>query len=220
MPHVFVSRARRRAVPAPEQVDAGLAGASSQPVIAAGNGGVLLVAFINGGTLYVVDRASATAGVRRAAAARRAAPSNPSIQMSNLGKAYLAFTVADGAGHDVRAAYYYERATGRSRRRRSNAVAAADDAGTGSGRARPWRPPATASAIVAWGEGGHVYSRRVWGTAPSVVYEQADIPSLVGLRARSRPASPAVGGRRRLLLRRRRLPGGARVRRQRSRRGC
>ncbi|HZU40248.1 MAG TPA: PKD domain-containing protein, partial [Solirubrobacteraceae bacterium] len=29
-------------------------------------------------------------------------------------------------------------------------------------------------AIVAWGEGGHILTRRVWGTSPSVVYEQAD----------------------------------------------
>ena len=36
--------------------------------------------------------------------------------------------------------------------------------------------------IVAWGEGGHVYSRRVWGTAPSVVDEQADIAVAIGLR--------------------------------------
>jgi hypothetical protein len=35
-------------------------------------------------------------------------------------------------------------------------------------------------AIVAWGEGGHVYSRRVWGTAPSVVAEQADASSFAG----------------------------------------
>jgi hypothetical protein len=35
-------------------------------------------------------------------------------------------------------------------------------------------------AIVTWGEAGHLYARRVWGTAPSVVDEQADVPSVAG----------------------------------------
>ena len=89
----------------PVEVDAGLAGASSQPVIAAGNGGVLLIGFINGGQLYVVDRASTTAAFG-APDALAAGASNPSLEMTNFGKGYLAFTVADGSGHDVRAAYY------------------------------------------------------------------------------------------------------------------
>ncbi len=106
VPHVVVSALvggqfqpppGRRLRPAPAS--------SSQPVIAAGNGGVLLIAFINGGTLYVVDRPSATAGFG-APQPLASGASNPSIQMSNLAKAYIAFTVADGAGHDVRAAYY------------------------------------------------------------------------------------------------------------------
>ena len=63
-------------------------------------------------------------------------------------------------------------------------VTPADDAGTGTGR------PAVAAAgdgvgIVVWGEGGHIYTRRVWGippsgSGPSIAYEQADIPSLGG----------------------------------------
>ena len=35
-------------------------------------------------------------------------------------------------------------------------------------------------AIVAWGEGGHIYTRRVLGTSPSIVYEQADPSSFGG----------------------------------------
>jgi hypothetical protein len=70
-------------------------------------------------------------------------------------------------------------------------VAPADDAGTGAGA------PAVATAgdgvaIVAWGEGGHVYSRRVWGTAASLVSEQADVPSVSGCGEAS-AGSPAVG---------------------------
>jgi hypothetical protein len=175
VPHVVVSALVGGQFQAPQAVDAGLAGPSSQPVIAVGNGGIILIAFINGGTLYVVERPSATVAYG-APQALAGGAGNPSIQMSNLGKAYIAFTVADGAGHDVRAAYW---ANGNWSLEASplNALAAADDAGTGAGA------PAVATAgdgvaIVAWGEGGHVFSRRVWGTAASVVSEQADPPGV------------------------------------------
>ncbi len=188
VPRVFVSALVGGQFQAPVQIDAGLAAASSQPVIAAGNGGVLLIAFTNGGTLYVVQRASATARYG-AAAPLAAGAANPSLEMSNFGKAYLAFAVAEGSGHDVRAAYW---ANGSWALEAAplNALAAADDAGTGAGAPQV----ATAGdgvAIVAWGEGGHVYSRRVWGTAPSVVDEQADVPSISGCGEVS-AGSPAV----------------------------
>jgi len=65
--HVFVSELLNGSFQAPVQVDAGLLGASSQPVIAAGQDGLLLVAFINSGTLYVVGR---TATALRSGAGR------------------------------------------------------------------------------------------------------------------------------------------------------
>jgi hypothetical protein len=168
--HVWASQLGGGSFRAPVQLDGALPGASSQPVIAAGNGGVLLVAFINGGELYVVGRGSLTAAFGSPVALAGGAM-NPSISMSNLGKAYVAFAVADGAGEDVRSAYYNN---GRWALEAAplNAVAA-DDAGTGTGRP----DVATAGdgvAIVVWGEGGHVYSRRVWATSPSVGYRQAD----------------------------------------------
>ena len=76
--HVFVSALLGGQFQAPTEVDAGLGAASSQPVIAAGNGGVLLIAFINAGGLYVVDRASATASFSR----RRHWPPAPSTHQS------------------------------------------------------------------------------------------------------------------------------------------
>jgi PKD domain-containing protein len=175
--HVFVSALVSGQFQTPVEVDANLPAGSSQPVIAAGNGGVLLIGFINAAQLYVVSRTSTT-GPYSAPAPLAAPAANPSLQMSNLGKAYLAFTVGDGAGHDVRTAYWagggwsLEAAP-------LNAVAAGDDAGTGTGA------PAVATAgdgvaIVAWGEAGHLYARRVWGTAPSVVDEQADVTSVAG----------------------------------------
>jgi hypothetical protein len=186
--HVFVSPLVGGSFQSPQELDAAFPGGSSQPVIAAGNGGVLVVGFINGGTLYVVNRTSATASFSSPEALAVTA-ADPSLQMSNLGKGYLAFTVADGAGHDVRAAYY----AGGSwsvEPTPLNALAAGDDAGTGSGA------PAVAAAgdgvaIVAWGEGGHIYTRRVWATAPSVVDEQADPPGWAGCSGVS-VANPAV----------------------------
>jgi hypothetical protein len=184
---VFVSALVGGRFQTPVQVDAGLAAASSQPVIAAGNGGVLLIGFINSGQLYVADRASTTGsfGLPQPLAG---GASNPSLEMTNFGKGYLAFTVVDGAGHDIRAAYY----TGGTWALESaplNAVPA-DDAGTGSGA------PSVAAAgdgvaIVAWGEGGHVFTRRVWGTAPSIVDEQADVSSVSGC-AEVSAGGPAV----------------------------
>jgi hypothetical protein len=175
--HVFVSRLLDGVFQPPERVDSQLAGPSSQPVIAAGDGGVLLVAFINAGTLYAVDRPSAgTPYLAPVTLATTAAA--PALAMSSFGKAYLAFTTASGAGNDVHTAFYHG---GRWALEGPPLNATPqDDAGTGTGR------PAVAAAgdgvgIVVWGEAGHVFSRRVWGTSPSIVDEQADVPSLSSL---------------------------------------
>ncbi len=97
--------------------------------------------------------------------------------MTTFGKAYLAFTVAGAGGHDVRSAFYDAGQWALE----PTALDAnpADDAGTGTGR------PSVAAAgdgvaIVAWGEAGHVFTRRVWGVSPSIVYEQADPASISG----------------------------------------
>jgi hypothetical protein len=167
--HVFLSALTGGSFQAPVQVDQGL-GASSQPVIAAGNGGLVLVAFISGGELYVAGRASATVPFS-APAALAGGASNPAISITNLGKAYLVFSAAEGGGNDVRAAYYY--GGGWAVAPTPFNVSSTDGAGTGSAR------PAVAAAgdgvgIVAWGEAGHIFARRVWGTAVSVATEQAD----------------------------------------------
>ena len=188
VPHVFVSSLIGGAFQPPQQVDAGLDGASSQPVIEAGNGGVLQVAFINSGALWVVGRLGSS-GSYAPPMVLAGGAANPSLQRTKFGKAYLAFTAADGNGRDVRAAYYYN---GRWALEPSplNAVPA-DDAGTGAGR-----PQVAAAgdgvAIVVWGEQGHIYVRRVWGTMPSVALEQADVRTLSGWSELS-AREPSVG---------------------------
>jgi hypothetical protein len=191
VPHVFASRLVSGAFQPPEQVDAGLAGPSSQPVVAAGNGGLVLIAFVNTGQLYVVDRLGAGSPATAPIPLTGGGVTNPSISMSNFGKAYLSFTETGQGGHDVRVAYYANGIWGLQ----AGALDAnpADDAGTGTGRSEV----ATAGdgvGIVAWGENGHVYTRRVRGAAASVVFEQADVPSVNGFSAVSADLPTVASG--------------------------
>ncbi len=176
--HVFVSQLAFGSFQAPVEVDSQLAGPSSQPVIGAGQDGLLVVAFINGGQLYEV---TGTTEPARFSAPRAlfAGAINPAIAVTPLlGKAYVAFTSTGGGVDQVRAAYYD---AGRWGVATSPLNAnASENAGTGTG------VPAVAvsgdgEGIVTWGEAGHVYLRRVWGLAPSVSVYQADVPSLNGL---------------------------------------
>ena len=177
VPHVFVSRLAGGAFTAPVQADPGLLGASSQPVIASGPGGLLLLAFVNGGTLYV-DQAATSTSPLSAPAALFSGAASPSISISNFGKAYLAFTDTRGAGGgDVRAAYYFQ---GQWALESAPLDAnPADAAGTGAGRTDVIAA-GDGVGIVIWGEGGHIYTRRVVKTTPSAVVEQADPASFAG----------------------------------------
>lgn len=175
--HVFASVLSGGAFQAPVQVDAGLATPSSQPVIAAANDGLLLMAFINGGQLYVASTPGGGAALG-APAPIFAGAANPSLSISNFGKAYLAFTDTGGAGGgDVRCAYYSQGTWALE----SSPLDANPRDAAGAGPNRP--EVATAGdgvAVVVWGEAGHVVSRRLVGTSPSVVSEQADPPTLDG----------------------------------------
>jgi hypothetical protein len=188
--HVFVSALSGGSFQAPVQLDAGptFSGPSSQPVIAAGQGGLLLVAFVNDGELYVVDR-PATPSPWQAAIPLAAGAADPALSLSpDDDKAYLAFTAQRDGGDEVLVAYYdagvWSLAQGAIN------VSDGDDAGTGTGA------PAVAAAgdgvgIVAWGESGHVFARRVWATAPSVEYLQLD-PGSVGGWSETSAGAPAV----------------------------
>jgi hypothetical protein len=186
--HVFVSPLTGGVFGTPVEIDAGFTGPSSQPVIAAGDGGLLLTAFINAGELFVVSRttASAALGVPQGLYANAM---NPSIALSIHSAGYLAFTAADGSGFDVRDLYY----NAGSWRLGSGPlnVTAADDAGTGLGA------PKVAAAgdgegVVAWGEGGHVFARRVWFGMVSSAVAQADVPSMSGF-TEVAASSPMIG---------------------------
>jgi hypothetical protein len=174
--HVVVSRLAGGQFRPPQQIDTTLGGGSSQPVIAASNKGLLLIAFINSGALYVVSRTSPSAPFTQPRLLATGA-GNPAIQANNFGKAYLAFTVGGGGGSDVRSAYY----AGGRWSVESAPLDSNPSNGAGSGQGRP-RVATAGDGIgtVAWGEGGHIYTRRVWVTSPSVVFQQADTGAVGG----------------------------------------
>jgi hypothetical protein len=176
VPHVFVSTLVGGAFQAPRQLDAGLGGGSSQPVIAGSNAGQLVVAFINGGELYVVQQPNARVGWQGPQALYGGA-SNPALSMTNFNKAYLAFTASESGGSNVRTLFLNAGQWAPASAPVNGS--AGDGAGVGSSR-----PQVVASGdgtgIVVWGEGGHIYLRRVVGSSPSISTYRADPASFLG----------------------------------------
>ncbi len=149
----------------------------------------MLVAFINSGTLYVAQAASAASPLSAPAPLFTGA-ANPSISISNFGKAYLAFTATAGAGGgDVRAAYYYQGAVGARVRPRWTPTRRMPPASAPAGPT--WPPPATASGSSPGARAGHIYTRRVIGTTPSTVVEQAD-PATFGGWSEASAGRPSI----------------------------
>lgn len=173
---MFVSQLLDGGFSSPIEIDSSLANASSDPVIAAGSGGMLLVAFVNSDNLYVAVSNAGTAAFG-APKLLAAGAGSPSVGATYLDKAYVAFT-ADVAGvEQVRDAYYW-RGVWAVEPTALNADAT-EDAGTGTG-APVVAVAQDGIATVAWGEAGHIYLRRVWGSSPSVDDYQVDVPSLSG----------------------------------------
>lgn len=170
--HVFVSRLWHGAWQGPERVDGALAGPSTQPVVSSADNGRISVAFVNGGNVYAATR---PAHDRPWGALQtvwgNGGGSDPSVDLSVNRKGYLAFTAPGAGGHDVRLAYSRDAAPWTLI---GAPIDANPDADAGSGTARP-RVGAAADGIgvVAWGEAGHVWARRVQGTRPSVVVADA-----------------------------------------------
>jgi len=166
-PHLFAMRLVNGAWSAPERLDADLGTPATQASVAAGNGGRAIVAFANGGNLYVATRASAAGGWGRQTLWSGGGASDPSVDLSVNGKAYVAFTAPGPGGHDVRAAYAHDAGPWTMIGAPLD-LNAADDAGAGDARPRV-AASADGIGIVVWGENGHVFARRVQGTRPSVV---------------------------------------------------
>jgi hypothetical protein len=173
--HVFVSRLLNGAWAAPERVDPGVDAAGSQPVVAASDGGRVAVAWIAGGYAF--------ASVRQAGSPSWGAPQtigagagDPSIDMSFNGAAYLTYTANGG---DVAGARMDRTATGFTALSGSLDADPARTAGAGTGRSRV-AIAADGTGVAVWGEAGHVFARRMYGTSPSLVVQDLTLPDLEG----------------------------------------
>ena len=146
----------------PERIDAALPTASSQPVVGAADGGRLVVVFVSGGTVYGSVR---PAGAPWSAPTPLAPGSDPVVDLSINGTAFATFT----SGGDVRVARLDRRTNTWSVLAQPADVDPARQAGVGGGRSRV-AISADGIGVVTWGEGGHVYARKMFGgglsTAP------------------------------------------------------
>jgi hypothetical protein len=189
--HVFASTLKRGAPGPPQRVDAGQALESSQPRVAAANGGRALVVWVNDGKLWGSLRPAAGAPFSPPVLAY--APSagvvlDPTLSMTINGKAYASFATTTG---DARGAYMAADGSWSA----PDAPLDVDPAQTASG------PTVAASgdgtAMYAWTETGadgftHVFLRRGEGARLSSVASEASVPSL-DFRAGGNADSPSVG---------------------------
>lgn len=178
VPHVFVSRLQQGVFQPAAQLDPNLAGPATQAQIAADSGGDLVVVFIDGGALYATQVNGPQSGFSVPQQLASAAE-DPSLSVNRFGDGYVAYTAPDGSGHDVDVDYYSSVSGWAPASPQAMNETPGDTAGTGASR------PSMLAAqdgvgIVAWGENGHVYSRRVWGTATSVETEQLDPNNVAG----------------------------------------
>jgi hypothetical protein len=189
--HVFVADLRRGVPTPPRRVDLGQEAESSQPHVAATNGGRVLVTWLNDGKLWASLRVGAGAAFSPPVLAY--APPAGSVQGSALsmavnGKAYAGVETSDG---DVRSAYMAIDGTWSA----SDAPLDVDPAHAASSPAVA--ASADGTALFAWTETGadgltHVFARRVVGTRPSSVAPEASVGALDG-RAGGNADTPSVG---------------------------
>jgi hypothetical protein len=174
--HVFVSRLLDGTFAPPEQADAGLGGAGSQPTVAVSDNGRVVVAFASGGGIFAAVRpagAPAFAPLQQVSAVG----SNPDVEMSINGVAYLTWS----SNGDVLAARLERNGTTFNVVPGALDISQAAVAGQGAGRPKV-AVAADGIATVVWGEIGHVYARRIFemrlSTAPQDLGDNSDSPEI------------------------------------------
>lgn len=172
--HVWVSRLVDGVWQAPERADAGLTAPGAQPVVAASDGGRILVAFTSGGQLFTTLRPAGASGFT-APQLIAASASDPSADMSINGAAYVSFT----SSGDVRVAHL--RRDGQDLQVLGDAldIESGRDAGAGTGRSEV-AISADGTAVVVWGEGGRVYARRVFDERVSTAPQDLTLDAFEG----------------------------------------
>jgi hypothetical protein len=153
--HVFAARFVGGRFQAPEQLDAGLAGPSSQPVVGASDGGRLAVTFVSAGVVYGVVH---PAGGAFAAPVPFGAGGAPAVDLSINGTAFASFTSDAG---DVRIARLDRRTNAWGVLGAPADIDPARPAGVGADRSKV-AISADGIGVVTWGEGGHVYARKMF----------------------------------------------------------
>jgi hypothetical protein len=157
--HVFVARFEGGVFQPAERLDAGLATAGSQPVVGAADSGRLVVVFVSGGTVYGVVR---PAGQPWSAPTPLGPGSDPAVDLSINGTAFASFTSAE----DVRIARLDRRTNAWGLLEQPADVDPARAAGVGAGRSRV-AISADGVGVVTWGEAGHVFARKMFGSGLS-----------------------------------------------------
>ncbi|MBI5104749.1 MAG: PKD domain-containing protein [Solirubrobacterales bacterium] len=172
--HVFVSRVVNGSFQPPERVDAGLDAPSAQPVVAASDGGRVVIVYINAGNAWATVWAAGAPGWSTPQQlAAGASASSPSVYMSINGVAYTTFTT----GGDVRAARLDRGQTQFQLLGAPLDIDPGADAGGGNSRSRV-AVSADGTALAVWGEGGHVVARRLFNLNLSAAPQDLTLPSL------------------------------------------
>ncbi len=179
VPHLFVSRLINGAFTAPERLDASLPAGAAQPVVAASDGGRVAVAFTSGGALHTVLRPNASTPFGGPLGIANAV-SNPSIDMSINGVAYVSFTAPGASAADVRVARLARDAQSFALLPDVLDIAPAADAGAGNTGHSRVAVSADGTAVVIWGEADHVHARRVFGTRVSAAPQDLNVTTLDG----------------------------------------
>ena len=154
--HVFAARFEGGVFQAAERLDGPLVTASAQPVAAASDQGRLVVVFVSGAVVYGVVRPS---GAGWSAPTPLGAGSDPAVDLSINGTAYASFTSAG----DVRVARLDRRSNVWGLLDQAADVDPARTAGVGANRSR-LAVSADGVGVVTWGEAGHVYARKMFGS--------------------------------------------------------
>jgi len=175
---VFLSRLVAGSFQTPVRIDAGTGAGASEAAVTAGDGGRLAVVWIAGNRLYGAQAPSARAPAPLSAPvllfeSPTGALDGLDVDIGVNGTAYAVFRAPGTGGGDVRAV----RLLGAT----WEGLAAPLDidparpAGVGTGRPRV-AVAADGNAVVAWGEAGAVYGRRLTGLALSLAPQPISFP--------------------------------------------
>ena len=184
--HVFASRLDTGTFTGSDRLDNGLALPTSQPVVAAGSEGRMVVAWVNDGSLWTAVRARGANGWSAPNLVASGGVSNPDADMSTNGITYVSFT----QNGDVRVARAERDSATFTVLGQPLDVNPGRDAGSGERKHSRVAVSADGSALAVWGEDGpdgrtHVYGRRLFELRVSVAPQDLTLDNLDGAVARS-----------------------------------